>query len=618
MSTRPAAARPRAARAVLGSAVAGLLLALVPAGLVPSSAAVLAPAAAPKPATPTFSSAIDALAGYQEQELCSPVAKPGATKLKALLQATYGPYSIGITRDCGQGSISEHKEGRALDWMVSARNNVQKAKATAFLSWLLATDKYGNEAAMARRLGVMYIGWNNQMWRAYDTGRGWDELRGCYAASKAGTAYDNECHRSHVHISLTWEGAMALTSFWSGVPVNGTCRAWGSDAGSPVVGGDLVPVTPVRVLDTRMGTGLDAPCRVGAPPSWSGGSTSLVLDVTGKGDVPDAGVATVALRVTTWSSSAPLPTLRVRTSEANRPVPAVTANSSGTYSSTVVVPVASDGTVRLSLDRGSTEARVEVVGWAPPLSPVVAGASAAVSVSGKTRLVAPTTVVDGRQAPLEPGETRTVDLTGLAGVPDADLRGLALTVITSKAASSGLVNIYSPASSYVVGQVKVSAALQRSAPVIVPSTDGRVVLKNLSKVPVEVSLKLQGWFSATSITGGARTRMLAQPATFVDTEQDLGLAGPLAKGATRIVKVVGKAGVPVGARAVLLSVTATGGSTSGTLTVSGSGSVPAVSFTAGRAAHELVLLPLTSTGNVSFLTYASGTHVRAAVVGWAS
>ena len=73
---------------------------------------------------------------------------------------------------------------------------------------------------MARRLGVMYIGWNNQMWRGYDIGRGWDELRGCYAASKAGTAYDNECHRSHVHISLTWEGAMALTSFWSGTPVN--------------------------------------------------------------------------------------------------------------------------------------------------------------------------------------------------------------------------------------------------------------------------------------------------------------------------------------------------------------------------------------------------------------
>jgi hypothetical protein len=144
------------------------------------------------------------------------------------------------------------------------------------------------------------------------------------------------------------------------------------------------------------------------------------------------------------------------------------------------------------------------------------------------------------------------------------------------------------------------------------------VLKNASPAPVAVSVKLQGWFASASISGGARTRMLSRPATLVDSAQDFGLTGPLAKGVTKVVKVVGKAGVPVGARAVLLSVTATGGSTSGTLTVSGSGSVPAVAFTAKRATHELVLLPLTSTGNVSFLTYAAGTDVRAAVVGWAS
>lgn len=604
---------------MLGAAVAGLLLSALPAGLAPSSAAVLTPAAAPKPSTPVFGAEIDAPADYQEQNTCSPTVKPGAAKLKALLQSTYGPYTIGILRDCGQGSTSEHKEGRALDWMVNARNDVQKAKATAFLSWLLATDKYGNEAAMARRLGVMYIGWNNQMWRGYDIARGWDELRGCYAASKAGTAYDNECHRSHVHISLTWEGAMALTSFWSGVPVTATCGAgWGGEPGLPVLGGDLVPVTPVRVLDTRTGTGVDSPCRVGAPPSWSGTTNSLVLDVTGRGGVPDVGVATVALRVTTWGASAPIPTLRVRSTSATAPIPVVTPLSTGTYSSTVVVPVAADGTVRLALDRGSTEARVDVVGWAPPLSPVIAGAAAAVSVTGPTRLVSPTTVVDGKQAPLEPGETRTIDLSGLAGVPEGDLRGVAVTVITAKAAARGLVNVYSPASSYVVGQVKVSTSLQRSAPMIVPTTDGRLVLRNASPSPVAVSVKLQGWFASASISGGARTRMLSRPVTLVDTAQDFGLTGPLDKGVTKVVKVVGKAGVPVGARAVLLSVTATGGSTSGTLTVSGSGSVPAVAFTAKRATHELVLLPLTSTGNVSFLTFSAGTDVRAAVVGWAS
>jgi hypothetical protein len=617
MNSASAAARPRAVRAVAGTLAAGLVLAL--GGLAPGAAAVtVTPSAVTPPAAPTFTSAIDTYADYQEQSTCSPVAKPGAAKLARLLVATYGAYTVGIPRACGQGGISEHKEGRALDWMVSARNPVQKAKASAFLKWLLATDKYGNEAAMARRLGVMYIGWDDQMWRGYDVARGWDELRGCYAATKAGPAYDNECHRSHVHISLTWEGAMALTSFWSGSPVNATCRSgWGAEPSAPVAGGDLVPVTPVRVLDTRTGTGLEQPCRVGAP-RWSNDTSSLVLDVTGKGEVPDTGVATVALRVTSWSSSAPRPTLRVRSTSAAPPVPAVTSLSTGSYSSTVVVPVAGDGTVRLSLDRGTAEARVDVVGWAPPLVAPAGAAAAAISVSGPTRLIAPTTVVDGTQAPLEPGETRTVDLSGSAGLPGTDLRGVAVTLVTGKSAKAGTLYAYTPGSTLAVGQVRVSTSLQRSAPLIVPTPDGRIVLKNAGASPVAVSVRLQGWFTTSSTTGGARTRMLSAPVTVVDSSQDLGITGALPKGAKRYVALVGKAGIPAGVRAVLLSVTATGGTAAGTLTITGSGALPAVAYSAGTASHELVLVPLGPGGSVAFSTYSSGTHVRAAVVGWAA
>lgn len=600
-----------------GLVAVGLVLAL--GGVTPGAAAVaVVPRAVTAPAAPTFTSAIDTHADYQEQTTCSPVAKPGAAKLAKLLLTTYGPYSVGIPRACGQGGTSEHKEGRALDWMVSTRNAVQKAKATAFLTWLLAADAFGNEAAMARRLGVMYIGWNNQMWRGYDIGRGWDELRGCYASSRAGTAYDNECHRSHVHISLTWEGAMGLTSFWSGRPVEATCTSgWAREPMAPVVGGDLVPVRAVRILDTSEGTGLEQPCRLGAP-RWSNDSRSLVLDVTGKGDVPDTGVATVALRVTSWSSSAPLPTLRIRSTSTAPPVPAVTSPSTGHYSSTVVVPVAGDGTVRLSLDRGTAQARVDVVGWAPPLVLPPGAGAAVISVSGPTRLITPTTVVDGAQAPLEPGETRTVDLSGSAGLPGGDLRGVAVTLVTAKAARTGLLYAFAPGSTLAVGQVRVSTTLQRSAPVIVPTSDGRIVLKNAGASPVAVSVRLQGWFATSSTTGGARTRMLSAPVTVVDSSRDLGITDALPKGAKRYVALVGRAGIPAGVRAVLMSVTATGGSAAGTLTITGSGALPAVAYNAGTASHELVLVPLGPAGSVAFSTYSSGTHVRAAVVGWAA
>ena len=42
--------------------------------------------------------------------------------LRQLLLDTYGQAVIGISRACDQDSISEHKEGRAVDWMVDWKN----------------------------------------------------------------------------------------------------------------------------------------------------------------------------------------------------------------------------------------------------------------------------------------------------------------------------------------------------------------------------------------------------------------------------------------------------------------------------------------------------------------
>ena len=60
---------------------------------------------------------------------------------------------------------------------------------------------------MARRLGIAYLIWNNQTWRAYDPGRGWTEYNGCLAPKKQKKKFDNFCHRTHVHLSFTWDGA---------------------------------------------------------------------------------------------------------------------------------------------------------------------------------------------------------------------------------------------------------------------------------------------------------------------------------------------------------------------------------------------------------------------------
>jgi len=184
-----------------------------------------AQAVAPPATPPTLPAGIESLAGYVPVTSCDPHAKPGVTALGRLLVRTYPGTSYGIDRTCGSSPTSEHNEGRAIDWMVSVRTPARAAQANAVLTWLLAKDAAGNPYANARRLGVMYIIWNNKMWRAYDSGSGWREYRGC--TTRTARSSDTTCHRDHIHISLSWEGAMRRTSFWTGrvaAPDYGPCR----------------------------------------------------------------------------------------------------------------------------------------------------------------------------------------------------------------------------------------------------------------------------------------------------------------------------------------------------------------------------------------------------------
>ncbi|WP_375477760.1 peptidoglycan-binding protein [uncultured Jatrophihabitans sp.] len=187
-----------------------------------STAAV---ATAPPPrARAAFPSAIEPLAGYVGETSCDPHVRRGTAKLAKLLATTYRAYgaaSWNSTYACGtDGARSEHYDGRAIDWMVDIHNRKQHAAAKAAITWLLATDRAGNRFAMARRLGVMYLIYDNRMWGAWD-GK-WAPYNGC--AHLKQRTYDNACHRTHMHISLSWNGAFGRTTFW-------TTRVYAADFG---------------------------------------------------------------------------------------------------------------------------------------------------------------------------------------------------------------------------------------------------------------------------------------------------------------------------------------------------------------------------------------------------
>ncbi|MCU0262160.1 MAG: fibronectin type III domain-containing protein [Candidatus Nanopelagicales bacterium] len=348
-------------RALVAATSAALLVALVG---VPAEALAATPTT-----TVLMPPVLDNAAFYEAQSICDPAPRPGTTALKDLLLTTYGPATIYIPRAC-TSSTSEHFDGRALDWMRSVRVPAEKEMADAFVAWLLAPAADGTPHEMARRLGIMYIIWDSRMIRMYDPGRGWTEYKDCLDSARSGAGLDNTCHRNHVHLSLSWDGAAGITSWWTGVAqTQPYCPAMSSRA-TPGAGAglvvpdlsavpDVVPVTPTPILDTRagVGAGLTTSCRALAgralypsavvPGLVPPGVGAVVLQVTSASNAP----ATLA----TWSSGSPRPPGQVPT-----PI--------GTTTATVVVPLASDGSIALGTSLGAANLSATVIGYAPGAS----------------------------------------------------------------------------------------------------------------------------------------------------------------------------------------------------------------------------------------------------------
>lgn len=180
------------------------------AGLASAVLAVAAPSAnatVPVPKPPVaLPAAIEPMPPYQPQTYCNPVNKPGVVAFASLLTATYRDTTVvSISRPCGTDT-SEHYDGRALDWGVYYKNPAQVAEVNAVFAWLFAKDAAGNTNAMLRRLGIMYIIWNKQIWGT------WSQKWEPYACSG-----ETACHQNHVHFSFDWSGALKKTSFWTGV-----------------------------------------------------------------------------------------------------------------------------------------------------------------------------------------------------------------------------------------------------------------------------------------------------------------------------------------------------------------------------------------------------------------
>ncbi|MGQ0629948.1 MAG: hypothetical protein ACT4P1_02830 [Sporichthyaceae bacterium] len=171
------------------------------------TAAVATPGGFAGAATPPAGRIVDAQiegpAPYQGQFLCRNELMPGVKAFRNLVLDTYpNTRSVSEVRAC-TNRTSEHSDGRAWDWGVNVENAKEKKQAESLIHWLTAPDEHGNDFAMARRLGVMYLIWNKRIWRAYSGEWGPYECSGVTL-----------CHKDHVHFSFGWAGAYKKTSYW--------------------------------------------------------------------------------------------------------------------------------------------------------------------------------------------------------------------------------------------------------------------------------------------------------------------------------------------------------------------------------------------------------------------
>ncbi|MGZ4589162.1 MAG: hypothetical protein ACXV2I_00020 [Actinomycetes bacterium] len=567
----------------------------VPTVPVPSLPAALVPRAK------TFRPVADDPPRAERESSCSPTEKPGAFALRTLLRRTYGTKIASNTvRKC-TAADSGHEEGRAVDWMTSVRVPEQRAMAEAFIGWLQATDQFFNPYAMARRLGVEYIIWNNRIWRTYDPGRGWTQYGGCLAKKKAAKKFDTACHRNHVHVSLSWDGAYNRTSYFGGYVA---CPSFPTAMTAPALtteGLDFVAVPPARLLSTWTGSGApNGPCRLRA-------GTRFDLPVLGRGGVPDSGVSAVVLRVALAKPDAST-TLRVWPAGTAAPVDPVVAANPGQGAALVTVPLGTSGMVSIQDSGGMSHVSADVVGYY--LAPGLVGDR--FHPIGSTRVVSSQTIAAKGSV--------TLDLTAASGVDNVHAGLLSVSVAGAKAA--GTLVAYPPDSSVppVPGVVFATGDAQTSSMIARSAGGGQTILLNTSTSPVTVTVDLQGVYAPAAIDGGMQFVPLAQN-RLVNTQKRVGLAGALAQGVTASFAAVGVRGVPAtGVGAVLLYGMAvkSGANTVTTLWPEGTNrpTVRQISPRVARPSGDMVAVRPGATGRVAVRNQRGTTDLVVDVAGY--
>lgn len=260
-----------------------------------------------------------------------------------------------------------------------------------------------------------------------------------------------------------------------------------------------------------------------------------------------------------------------------------------------------------------------------PVVPVVVPLGGASATMGQFVALSPVRIcdtrngVDGRRTPIAPGETMTVQITGVGGVPADGVVAVAVNVTSVNATQPTYLTVFASGtplpSSSTLNPVPNRAVANTT--MVGVGADGRIAICNPFGA-VDCIVDVMGYFRPQP-----STQLVALvPARLLDTRNAIGAPpGRLRGPGTIDLQVTGRGGVPDGgAQAVVLNVTAVQPITGGYVSVWPSGEAqPVISnlnYDAGRNVANLVVCKLGAGGRVSVFADSGDLDLLADVVGY--
>lgn len=248
-------------------------------------------------------------------------------------------------------------------------------------------------------------------------------------------------------------------------------------------------VTPVRVADTRRGTG-----GVGTAPV--GPASGFTLDLTGVAGSPVPARATaVVLNVTAVAPTAPTH-ITVWPADKARPTASnVNVAKGETVPNLVIATVDAEGRASVFNNAGSTHVLVDVFGWFGP--DALQGTSAGYTPLAPWRVLDTRTGVGSYGGPVAAGQSIDLAVLGRGGVPAIGVSAVVLNVTAAEPTALSHATVWpssaaTPASSNLNYLAKQTVA---NLVIVDVGTAGKVSLRNQAG-DTHLIADVVGWFDA--------------------------------------------------------------------------------------------------------------------------